>query len=208
MSPEQLTLTRPAADLRALFVKLNISLLISMHVYYAHTQVVWTGGARSILLWCALTGAYLGALISKEVDAAEPGEAAVSVQGMGPEGQERRPAIDPSKVRAAPQRVASELMQRNLLCVERVLFCGVRRHRGTASTFSGKNGLFRSSSNASAAAWLPGGQQLLRYYVSPAEAPLNQKLLRCIFWISGGCPCGQPRQMAPSIAGLPYISCP
>ena len=38
-------------------------------------QVVWTGGARSILLWCAYTGAYLGALINKEVDPLpEPGD--------------------------------------------------------------------------------------------------------------------------------------
>ena len=31
-------------------------------------QVVWTGGARSILLWCAYTGAYVGALINREVE--------------------------------------------------------------------------------------------------------------------------------------------
>lgn len=82
-------------------------LLLRVHVRCINTQVVWTGGARSILLWCAFTGTYLGALISREVDAlAEAGDAAVSAQGLGPEGQERRLTIDPSKVSCFLQRVA------------------------------------------------------------------------------------------------------
>ena len=57
-------------------------------------QVVWTGGERSILLWCAYTGAYLGALISKEVDPALEGEASSSASDR----EERKLFIDPCKV--------------------------------------------------------------------------------------------------------------
>ena len=59
-------------------------------------QVVWTGGARSILLWCAFTGAYLGALISKEVEAAPPPE--LGDPPAAAAGDERRFVVDPCKV--------------------------------------------------------------------------------------------------------------
>lgn len=57
-------------------------------------QVVWTSGERSILLWCAYTGAYLGALISKDVDPALEGDA----EATASEREERKLFIDSSKV--------------------------------------------------------------------------------------------------------------
>jgi hypothetical protein len=57
-------------------------------------QVVWTAGDKSILLWCAFSGAYLGALISKEIDD-------LSLEPDAPshaEREDRKQLIDPSKV--------------------------------------------------------------------------------------------------------------
>ncbi|CAL8463974.1 g3509 [Coccomyxa elongata] len=58
-------------------------------------QVVWTSGERSILLWCAYTGAYLGALISKEIDPALEGE--TEATSTASEREERKLFIDSSK---------------------------------------------------------------------------------------------------------------
>lgn len=57
-------------------------------------QVVWTAGDRSILLWCAYSGAYLGALISREVDPSLE----LDTPGHNSEREERKLFIDPSKV--------------------------------------------------------------------------------------------------------------
>lgn len=67
-------------------------------------QVVWTSGERSILLWCAYTGAYLGALISKEVDPALEGE--TEPTSTASEREERKNFIDSSKVSVHPQKHA------------------------------------------------------------------------------------------------------
>jgi hypothetical protein len=72
--------------------------------------VVWTGGERSILLWCAYTGAYLGALISKEVDPALEGEATSSASDR----EERKLFIDPCKVLLP--RIPAPLLDTCVLC--------------------------------------------------------------------------------------------
>ncbi|BDA49078.1 probable type I inositol polyphosphate 5-phosphatase 12 [Coccomyxa sp. Obi] len=78
-------------------------------------QVVWTSGERSILLWCAYTGAYLGALISKEADPTLEGE--TEPTSTASEREERKLFIDSGKglkadgcgrATARPQRVQRE----------------------------------------------------------------------------------------------------
>lgn len=58
-------------------------------------QVVWSGSERAILLWCAYTGAYLGALISTET---EPPADADQQQSAAAEVEERKHMVDPAKV--------------------------------------------------------------------------------------------------------------
>lgn len=55
---------------------------------------MWSGSERAILLWCAYTGAYVGALISTE---AEP-LADAEQQPPAAEAEERKRMVDPAKV--------------------------------------------------------------------------------------------------------------
>ena len=57
--------------------------------------MVWSGSERAILLWCAYTGAYLGALISTET---EPPADADQQQSAAAEVEERKHMVDPAKV--------------------------------------------------------------------------------------------------------------
>ncbi len=75
-------------------------------------QVVWTSGERSILLWCAYTGAYLGALISKEPDPALEGE--TEVTSTTSEREERKSFIDSSKVLVHCQSMHMQISLRML----------------------------------------------------------------------------------------------
>ncbi len=61
-------------------------------------QVVWSGSERAILLWCAYTGAYVGALISTETEPLADAEQ----QQPAVEAEERKYMVDPAKVRPTP----------------------------------------------------------------------------------------------------------
>ena len=65
----------------------------------AVAQVVWSGSERAILLWCAYTGAYVGVLISTEM---EP-QADVEQQQFAAEAEERKHMVDPAKVKPCPK---------------------------------------------------------------------------------------------------------
>lgn len=56
--------------------------------------MVWSGSERAILLWCAYSGAYLGALISIETEPMGDTEA----QSAAAEVEERKHMVDPAKV--------------------------------------------------------------------------------------------------------------
>ena len=57
--------------------------------------MVWSGSERAILLWCAYTGAYVGALISTETEPLADAEQ----QQPAAEAEERKHMVDPAKVR-------------------------------------------------------------------------------------------------------------
>jgi hypothetical protein len=59
--------------------------------------VVWSGSERAILLWCAYSGAYLGALISTESELPVDSDQALSAAA---EAEDRKHMVDPAKVSA------------------------------------------------------------------------------------------------------------
>ena len=76
--------------------------------------MVWSGSERAILLWCAYTGAYVGALISTETEPLADAEA----QQPAAEAEERKRMVDPAKVRpsciAAPDWTAGSAQTKGL----------------------------------------------------------------------------------------------
>ena len=61
--------------------------------------MVWSGSERAILLWCAYTGAYVGALISTETEPLADTEQ----QQPAAEAEERKHMVDPAKVKLSPR---------------------------------------------------------------------------------------------------------
>lgn len=59
--------------------------------------MVWSGSERAILLWCAYSGAYLGALISTESELPVDSDQALSAAA---EAEDRKHMVDPAKVGA------------------------------------------------------------------------------------------------------------
>jgi hypothetical protein len=57
--------------------------------------VVWSGSERAILLWCAYSGAYLGALISTESELPIDSDQALPAAA---EPEDRKHMVDPAKV--------------------------------------------------------------------------------------------------------------
>lgn len=55
--------------------------------------MVWSASERAKVLWCAYTGAYLGALISTETDPLADTDQQQS------EAEDRKHMVDPAKVR-------------------------------------------------------------------------------------------------------------
>ncbi|CAL5226967.1 g9852 [Coccomyxa viridis] len=66
---------------------------VSHMICPAGGQVVWSGSERAILLWCAYTGAYVGALISTETEPLADTEQ----QQPAAEAEERKHMVDPAK---------------------------------------------------------------------------------------------------------------
>lgn len=59
--------------------------------------MVWSGSERAILLWCAYSGAYLGALTSTESELPVDSDQALSAAA---EAEDRNHMVDPAKVSA------------------------------------------------------------------------------------------------------------
>ena len=86
-------------------------------------QVVWSGSDRAILLWCAYTGAYVGALISTETEPLADAEQ----QQLAAEAEERKHMVDSAKVRGSRTSWLTRMLSRRNLGAR--ISSEARKHR-------------------------------------------------------------------------------
>ena len=103
-------------------------------------QAVWTGSERAILLWCAYTGAYVGALISTETEPLADAEQ----QQPAAEAEERKHMVDPAKVRH-PRFVMADLTAATVevsICpcsAAYKMMCAAYIHPADCASFAGQH---------------------------------------------------------------------